>query len=58
MLYCKLSQNFADLTNIESFICAIFDPNNLFADKEIHYLQFLIINKCRDQVPGIKPSDH
>ena len=48
---------FSQISNL--FMCAIFEHNNLSADKEIHYLQFLIINnKCINQFPVIKPSDN
>ena len=40
------------------FICAIFEPKNLAADKEIRYLRVLIIKNCRDQVSVTKPSNH
>ena len=41
------------------FICAIFGHNLLPAEKEIYYLWlFIINNKCRNQVPVIKPREH
>ena len=59
MLYFKLSRNFSFLTNIESVHLWYFQTQLFAADKVIHHLRFLIINnKCRNQVPVIKVSQH
>ena len=48
---------FSQISNL--FICGIFEHNYFVEDKEIHYLIFFIINnKCRNQAPVIKTSDH
>ena len=59
IIYFKLSRKFDFITNIKCINCTTFEHNNFVAEKEIHYLRFLIINsKCRDQVTVIKPSKH
>ena len=51
MFYYKLLQNFDFFTNINLFICFVSEHTFFAADKEIHYLQFLIINnKCKNQI--------
>ena len=51
MFYFKLSLKFYFLTNIKSVDFCYYQSTFFVADKEIHNLQFLIINKnCRNQV--------
>ena len=59
MLNFKLSWKFDFIKNIESVHLWYFEHNFFAADKSIHCLWFSIINnKCRNQVPVIKPRYH